>query len=280
MTTTTETTVPTYENELSSAALDALRAELLAIPKRDLLPVNLDVARAALVVLGATPDIRACRADLVDLFREERTSVVDRIELVARAALHAHSTLRNLESGADVPALSAEVLSFREVLVAVVRTLIARRLLAGTVLRELQGSVGFSNQSLDVLQLTSMLADRWADLGPHTGLDLAYLRRAESAANALATAVGIRNQASRSSTADLRQRAFTLLVREYDEARRLISCLRWHEGDADRIAPSFMGRPGGRRKKKRAGGPGLEPTTTQVVAPSPDVPGADPFPTT
>lgn len=276
--------MPTHENELSSTALDALRAELLAIPRRDLLRVNLDVARAALVVIGAAPDIRAYRADLVDLFCEERAAIVDRIELVARAALHAHSTLRSLEAGAEVPALSAEVVSFREVLVAVVRTLVARRLLADTVLRELQGSAGFTNQSLDVLQLTSMLSERWADLGPHTGLDLAYLRRAESAANALATAVGIRNQASRSSTADLRQRAFTLLAREYDEARRLITCLRWHEGDADRIAPSFMGRPRGGRKKKRVSREVAEPTspepTTQVVAPSPDVPGADPFPTT
>lgn len=184
-----------------------------------------------------------------------------------------------LEAGEDIPALSTEVLEVREVLVAVVRALVARRLVAATVTAQLKGAVGFSNQCIDVLQLASLLQKEWATIGPHTGLDLAYLRRAEGVANALATAVGVRNQASRSPTAAMRQRAFTLLARTYEEARRLITCLRWYEGDENKIAPSFMGRPGGRRKRSVGRTASPEPTT-QVVAPSPDVPGADPFPTT
>jgi hypothetical protein len=49
---------------------------------------------------------------------------------------------------------------------------------------------------------------------------------------------------------ELRARAFTLLVRHYDECRRAITYVRHHEGDADEIAPSLFTRAA---KPKRAG---------------------------
>lgn len=255
------------EDNSRTYALDALREELLAIPARDLLPVNLDVAAAALVVLGATPEIRTHRAALVALVGEEMASVLDRLDLVARAALQAHSTLRSMEEGGDIPALSREVVRVREVLVAVVRLLIVRELVPASVLRELQGAHGFRNQCVDVLLLTSLLEERWSEVGPHTGLSLEDLHRAEASTNALATAVGIRNQASRSPIAEMRQRAYTLLARTYNEARRLIAFLRWNHGDADQIAPSLQGR---RTARRRTGAP--EPAEDVLDTPAPTDP--------
>jgi hypothetical protein len=46
----------------------------------------------------------------------------------------------------------------------------------------------------------------------------------------------------------MRQKAFTLFVRAYDEARRAVQYLRAKAGDADSIAPSlYQGRAGRRR---------------------------------
>lgn len=50
----------------------------------------------------------------------------------------------------------------------------------------------------------------------------------------------------------MRQRAFTLLVSSYDEARRAVSFLRWHEQDLESIAPSLWSGRGARPQPKPA----------------------------
>lgn len=41
-------------------------------------------------------------------------------------------------------------------------------------------------------------------------------------------------------TADLRARALARLVRSYDQLRRMVSYLRWEQGDADLLAPPLV----------------------------------------
>lgn len=266
--------------------VDALREELLAIPEAQLSPINVDVAAAALVVLGAAPDIVALRGELVALCGETMASCVDRLELLARATLQAQAALQAAESGADLPQLSRDVVSVREVLVAEVRLLISRKLLPTRSIDGLQGANGFRNQWMDVLQLTQVLLGHWDQVASRTGLTLDDVHEAEATAERLARAVAARNQASRSSAATMRLRAYSLMVNTYDDARRVITYLRWKEGDADRIAPSlYAGRSNGRRREEpvveesveepEASDPVLAPSSD---APSPDAPGADPFP--
>ncbi len=62
------------------------------------------------------------------------------------------------------------------------------------------------------------------------------------------TILGEREQgASRVPAAEMRLRALTDLVRRYDEVRRMVTYLRWREGDADDIAPSLYARRLGRK---------------------------------
>ena len=56
----------------------------------------------------------------------------------------------------------------------------------------------------------------------------------------------------------MRARAYTLF---YDDARRAVIFLRWHEGDADSIAPSL--HPGKSASKKK---PADEPNVTPPAA--------------
>jgi hypothetical protein len=268
-------TVPAEPSPLSAArALELVRDELLAIHPRDLLPVNIDVAAAALVVLGAASEIVSHRAALVALCGEEMTSSVDRLELYARAALQAQATHRSIETGAEVQALSNELADFREALLSEVRALIARKVLPASAIRELSGAHGFKNQCVDVLLLVSVLKDNWDIVENETGVGMPYITHAEAAASALATAVGVRNQASRSPSADLRQRAFTRMADTYDDVRRMIAFLRWKERDADRIAPSlFTGRTGRRAKPT----PTSEIELPPAAQPAPGMPGGSPF---
>jgi hypothetical protein len=82
--------------------------------------------------------------------------------------------------------------------------------------------------------------------------------------------VGFRENGSdaQAATADMRARAFTVFTRAYDDARRAVIFLRWHEGDADSIAPSL--HPGrSASKKKPADEPSATPpATTPVVNPA------------
>ena len=247
MPTTTRPAIPTSPRAVP--ALEFLREELLALDPDVLAPLNVDIAAAALVVMGAASEIRPHRAALVALCGEQMAASVDRLELVAGAALEAQAAHRGIQTGAELQTLSEEVVEMRAVLLAEVRALIARKVVSAGATGELRGAHGFKNQCLDVLQLVSVLKTDWERVGAETGIKRAYIDRAEAAASALAMAVGARNQAVRSPTADLRQRAFTLMATTYDDARRMMTFLRWKDGDADRIAPSFFrGRGNGRRR--------------------------------
>lgn len=64
-------------------------------------------------------------------------------------------------------------------------------------------------------------------------------------------ALGVREAGDKTDLAqarELRRRAFTLLARAYDQCRRVVTFLRWSEGDADKITPAFAG-PRSKRTK-------------------------------
>jgi hypothetical protein len=54
--------------------------------------------------------------------------------------------------------------------------------------------------------------------------------------------------------AELRARAFTVFARAWEECRRAVTYLRWHEGDADKLVPSLRSNKGPRRRGASAAG--------------------------
>lgn len=52
---------------------------------------------------------------------------------------------------------------------------------------------------------------------------------------------GRRRTTGAPSTAERRQRAFTLFANAYDQCRRAATYLRWNEGDADELVASLHG---------------------------------------
>jgi hypothetical protein len=84
-----------------------------------------------------------------------------------------------------------------------------------------------------------------------TPVTLAALNDAGNRAVELLAAVGLREQGpiSTGEAARLRQKAYRLFVRAYDDVRRAVVYLRSPQGDADEIAPSlYAGRGGSRRR--------------------------------
>ena len=145
----------------------------------------------------------------------------------------------------------------------------------------------------------SLLRERWRDIGHKSAIEPQELDEAEQMFERITTAYAVR--ASRPLTVaaavEDRRRAYTLLVRAYDHARRAVTYLRWTEGDADAIAPSLWAGRGRRRARSKprngvnagsaasSGAPGAVGSAIAAEAPVTDapketaVPGAPPFTT-
>ena len=99
--------------------------------------------------------------------------------------------------------------------------------------------------------MAALFKEAWASVEEKTAVTREEFERAAVLGTQLHAALGARQVGAEGRTGSqelwkARQRAFSLFVRAYDECRRGVVFLRWHEGDADRYVPSIY------RKRRRA----------------------------
>jgi hypothetical protein len=120
-------------------------------------------------------------------------------------------------------------------------------------LKELKGLPGYKNIAFGLLALVAMFREKWSVLDGKMLLQASELKHVQLLADRLISAVGDREQTpTQIDAAERRQRAFSLFVKAYDQARRAIQYVRWEQGDADSIAPSLYSGRGNRNVKRRA----------------------------
>ncbi len=279
-------------------ALAAVEGEIAVISEGELATINLDIGIATVTVLGCMPELRSLRAPLVAKFDEETGSLVEKLDLRARAASQANVDYYGTVQTTDaVTEASKRALEARAMLLVITQLLVQRKVLGAEVLENLRGTVGFRNQVHDIQHLVSTLRRAPAAASDVVSISLAELDVAEDAAKDLVTAIGVREQAPPLLTgaAEKRQRAFTLFIRTYEELRAAINHLRWREKDVETILPSLYAGRGGRKKEEPTdvvvapvvNDDGVTPTpvvASPVVATEnkpapvkPGLPGADPF---
>ncbi len=274
------------------SSFQSIRAELESLTPEQLVAINIDVHGAVQTALGCMPELAGHRDAIRARFGAEWVEHLDKLEVYAQAAVQAHGEFLGAQtSSAELQELSRQLVEIRDILVTDATSLVKRKVIDPQALAGLRGTVGFRNQVLDVIQLTAMFRRNWGAVREITPVKIEDLERAETLTTELTRAAGIREQGAASSTsvAEMRQRAFTLFVRTYDELRRAMSFLRWHEGDVDEIIPSLYAGRGGRGKRVED-----EPTepTPVVLEPTPvsddaedkpparpnvGMPGSDPF---
>lgn len=250
-----------------STALTATQPSLDAIPPGELETINLDVPACVVTVLGVEPKLAELREAARAKFGDAQAAFFEKLATAARAAGKAHVDHEVLLSGADLEPISKEVVALRAVLLVDAQSLVHQKRMEAGLLGELQGIQGLKNQCFDLLQLVSAFRKSWPKVEAFTPVKLEDLDRAERLANELATAAGIRDQAAAGSSpsADVRRRAFTHLVRTYDQVRRAVTYLRWKEGDADSIVPSLWAGRRSRRSDIGAAPTTTTPTTTTTT---------------
>jgi hypothetical protein len=233
----------------SLQAFEQVQPELAAMGEDELVPINIDILVAVTMVLVVMPVLRAFRAELVEKLPSFDAGRFDKLELYARAAGYAHALHLQVTTNPDLSPLVEAAARLREQLLMDATALARRGLIAGQVLESLKGPVGHRNLAFDLSALSSVLRESWSTLEGKTAIQPGELEQARFFADQLLTAVALREQgpATINASALTRQRAFTLLVQAYNQARRGMAYLRWDEGDLDRIAPSLY-------ERRRAGG--------------------------
>jgi hypothetical protein len=225
----------------TEVAYDAIYPEISALPDEDVSGVNIDLVGAVTTVLGTLPELRALRSEIVELplFDSKR---FDKLELYALALNHANALHRGaLSPKVGLTELGTTISGIRDRLLANARSLAEYGLIDGERLNECKTANGYRPLATDVLTLVALYKEYWASIEHKTPVSFDALNEAGTLAVELLAAVGIKDQAPLTvgEALQVKQKAFKLLLQAYDDARRAVTYLRWHEDDADQITPSL-----------------------------------------
>jgi hypothetical protein len=261
-----------YDSSLELAFRASL-PELLALPKDKLLVVNVDVKTAVCLGLAVPERLRPWRKRILDELPRFDVNALDRLEQYAKALMHAqieHTLARKRPT--DIRALTEATQCRYRVLMNDARALAGRGMLAPEKLAKLTGCRRRADRVLALAALVSVLQTAWPRIEGKTALTLTELAQADEQAMQLMRALAYQKRPLEdlAKIAELRQRAFTVFVNAYTQARRAIQYLCPDEKAVEHTIPSLYPRQRtGKRGKASA-------TNTEPVAQTPSQPTAAP----
>ncbi|HEU4407405.1 MAG TPA: hypothetical protein VFS43_19210 [Polyangiaceae bacterium] len=252
-----------------AAAYARVEAEIKAVPRESLRPINVHVPSAVALVLGTLPRLLALRDEILATFPMHPPETIDRLRDYALAAAHAY--VRALPRGGGEKRLRAlvnEAGPLRERLLVSAEALVIFGLLDATRVAIIRRGTGHLDMAQDLLALAALFREAGPALVAKTPLTPAEVERAAQLGELVLEALGQHQQGTDGEGApgeaeEHLGKAFELMRRAYDECRRSVNTLRWNEGDADEIAPPLAHS---RRRGRRA----------QADEPGPVDPGSEP----
>ena len=234
-------------------AFQTLLAEIDALPDAQTTQVNIDAETAAATVLRLLPALRALRPRIKRELPFFNLARFDKLEQYALAVRHAHQLYLGVRApNTPLAQRRAELAALRDQLLRAARSLADHGLLDVAPLERCKTAKGYQALAADVSTLVTVFQAHWPEIEHKTPVTRAMLADAASRAVDLVSVLSSRGQAAAvgSDAAARRAKAFTLLVRAYDDARGAVEYLRREEGDAAVIAPSLYRGHGGRGKKR------------------------------
>jgi hypothetical protein len=275
----TQTNSPTDET-LFEASYQKVLPEMQSLSTDELTSVNLDVSAAIATVLGAVRELSKHRAAIEKELPAFNLARLERLEDYAKALSHAQTVYMTAIAPPDeLRENYEEGVRLRDVLHSDVAALIRRGLVESKALKEYRGTAGHKNVAIELQILSQVLKENWKTIEGKCAVSLGEIDQALKIAARLLRGVGERElgPAAAAEANDLRTRAFTLLFRAYDDARRAMIFLRWHDEDADEIAPSLYASRGGSSRggaKKKSEGGATEASPAGTDKPSMPATGA------
>lgn len=251
------------------AAAERLAGEFAELPDADLDSVNLEIPSMVSDFFGTWPRFQEMLPELeavpqIDMAR------VRKLHDYALALFHWQASAAYATSGSsELPAMLDKGIAIRD------RTLTDLKALAGhghldpALLANFGGPAAYRKVAQDLSSLANLVHEHWSSIQGRSLITLEAIDEAGKLGQAMSEAVGLRDKTptSKAFAAQQKVKAYTLFLRSYDEARRGLIFLRWHEGDADKILPSLYAK-------------GRAPKRSQDETPASDSIAAAPTPTT
>lgn len=229
------------ERDAAARAFLRLEEEILTLPEDELRRMNVDVPSAVTIALGALPRLEAHREAIARL-PDHTADLLDRLRDAALAAYHAHlASVARPKDESERARLLEEARPLREALLLDAEALAHRRLVAPERVASIRAGRGNLDTAGDLLALASLFAEAWPSIQGRTAATVEEIERAGELGARLLSAIA-EDAPAGSTWGDVRQRAFSLFASIYEECRRAIAYLRWHERDAEAIAPSLYRR--------------------------------------
>jgi hypothetical protein len=228
----------------SDEAYHRVLPEALGLPSNRVRAINVAVEKVIDLAMAAAKRIHAFEAEL----RAHQGFPVEQLERFGDYTLalySAHLRYQFLVRPTErLPALNEAASRWRALLLSEAKTLVLRQLIKGERLRILAGHHGYRNVAKDLAGLAQIFKSEWEHLQGQTWLKMSDIEAVSQLALKLTGAISDRRQPKEQLEAaiEIQARMFTLLYHAYDEIRRGIHHLRWHQRDADEIVPSFYSR--------------------------------------
>lgn len=258
--------------EPTEAAFEATLPEIAALPDADTLAVNIDPVAAATSVLGLLPELIELRPQIERQLPEFDLKRFDKLKQYALAFSHAHGLYRGVQlPKGQIAALAAELSAIRDRLLGDAMSLANNGFFDGSRLKDCKKVPGYRALASDILTIVPLFKEHWASIEGKTPVTRAALTDATSRAVELMAVVGMKEQGPDvvSQVSVRRNKAFTLFLRAYEDARHAVEYLRRNEGDAAEITPSLYAGRGGRPRSEASTEPPPSEVTPQSEAGAP-----------
>jgi hypothetical protein len=242
--------------EFAEAAFEKVKPQLLALRADELEYLNSDIPNAASIALAAYGRMMELRPRMAEL-PGHPVELLDELPTYAAAAWYAHLvSVPAAGDGERVKKLLDEAGPLRDALLLAAEALAPRGLLDADKVAEIRAGLGNLDKANDLAALSDLFKRAWPRIAGKTAVDRAEVDRAATLGMELLLALGEKGLAQKQATTaearDLRVRAFTLLVRAYEQCTRAVSYLRWMEDDVELYTPSLRQRPRSSRESRGA----------------------------
>lgn len=228
--------------------------EMMALPPKKVLRLNLDVYSVAAKAFGVLPRIRELRPEFERVYREFDSTLLDRLHVYVTALLHADGVFRvTTMPASDSEGLLEEGRELRPVLLSCLEACAKHGLVNPERWKHLQKTNGFLGVATDLGILVAIFRSEPVLMQRQGLVGSTDLARGDYISLALLTIAGRRRHRRDNvqEASDMRARAFTLLMRNYERVRVAVQYMRFDQGDADAIAPTLFGKRTSRKQRER-----------------------------
>lgn len=250
-------------------AFAELHDEIAAVNEELLVPISVDIPSAHAIALAAADRIDELMPQLEKLWMLDLERI-RKLRMYAVACQHAH-LLATVPEQVDprLPRLVEEGAKLRQDLLATAELLVRFGDVAEHRVAAIRSGIGHVEMASGLEQLGVLFEEIWDRVYSRIPVTAEMVERAPVLALELHTLLGakaVRPIARQNDARSMKHRAFTLLVKAYEECKSAVDYLRRREGDAVRYTPSLFAK-----KRRPATSSQREPATEEpvVTAPTP-----------